>query len=79
MRLMRPVIVPAFLGAVAGLVACLIGFVIGHICMSLSRRLGWIPKSSHRRSRIFYVEDGTLSEKPLLMPPVIRVTDSDEA
>ncbi|KAJ5961428.1 hypothetical protein N7501_006369 [Penicillium viridicatum] len=76
MHIIRPIILPGLLGAAAGLLACLVGFFFGSLLMSLAVRLGWQKVPGHK-SRIISVEEGEVSEKALMMPPVYATDDSE--
>ncbi|KAJ5544479.1 hypothetical protein N7535_007122 [Penicillium sp. DV-2018c] len=76
MTIFTPAVLPAVLGAAAGLVACLVGFFIGHVLMSLAMRLGW-QKEPVCTSQDILVEEGTPSEKSLMVPFIYAAADSE--
>lgn len=69
MHLVRGIIFPTVLGAVASLVACLFGFLFGQLLRSFSPCLGWCRTPE---------EEGTSFEKSPLVPFVF-VTDVSES
>ncbi|KAJ5308603.1 hypothetical protein PENANT_c044G08119 [Penicillium antarcticum] len=76
MRIVRPIIWPAVLGAVAGLAACLFGFFVGSLLMSFSARVGW--RTSPRYSQDISLEEGSPSEKSPMVPRIhLTVPESD--
>lgn len=81
LRLVRPIVLPAFLGIGAGLVACVLGFCVGHLVMSLASCLGLCKKRTRQRyarSRLACIEEGTSSEKDQLIIPSIHITQSTD-